>query len=416
MHAKSKYKELFLLSFICIIIFSFNILLEYLKFIEFKENKHVYYENLSVLQSYTKTNAKGRTYRVLKLQGDDFSFYTTTNIKNDFKRFQSVNLRAINTKITFLDYLSKNLYMPSYNLKLSDDNILPRNKIITYFLNQHTNEKIIEFYGALFFALPISLELRTDVNYYGIAHLIAISGYHISLIFSLFFLAFSPIYSFFQKRYFPYRNARLDLSMIVFVFLFFYAYLIGFVPSYIRSLVMALWVFYLLAKDVKIINFVNLFFSVLICVALFPQLLFSVGFLFSVMGVFFIFLYVHHFYLYSNHTLSIVLLNIWTFFAMIIPVLCYFPLISFQQLLSLPLIVVFTFFYPLVLFLHIFNIGDLLDNILLLFFDFKIYATNLKLPLWVLLGYIILSLVSIRYKYIAIICVALNLFPFFVLI
>ena len=414
------YKEFFVLFVLCIFIFAFNLSLEWLKFKDFKEQKHQALENVRVLQSYEKTSKKGRKYRVLKLQSEDFSFYTTTKLENDIRRHQALNLRVINTGVKFKDYVSKSFYMPSYDFNVTSPETTPRNAIISYFLSQHSDEKIVEFYGALFFALPVSLELRTDVNFYGIAHLIAISGYHIALIFSLAFFVLMPLYTFFQRRYFPYRNARFELSVIIFVFLLCYAYLLGFVPSYIRSLVMALWGFYLLIKNVKILSFINLFFSVLFCLALFPQLLFSVGFLFSVMGVFFIFLYLHHFGkafsrgFWGNFG-NVICLNIWTFFAMIMPVLYFFPLVSMQQILAIILSAAFVVFYPVALLLHLVGFGSLLDTPLLEFFNFKLYGTDMKIPLWLLLTYTGVALASIFSKRLALLCVILNLVPFILL-
>lgn len=98
---------------------------------------------------------------------------------------------------------------------------------------------------------------------------------------------------------------------------------------------MAFWVFYLLCKNIKIINFVTLFCSTLLCISLYPRLLFSIGFLFSILGVFYIFLYMHHFANKFNNLINIILLNIWTFFAMVLPVLYFFPLISYQQILGI---------------------------------------------------------------------------------
>ncbi|ETJ82416.1 hypothetical protein X908_04200 [Campylobacter jejuni subsp. jejuni 81-176-DRH212] len=76
---------------------------------------------------------------------------------------------------------------------------------------------------------------------------------------------------------------------------------------------MAFWIFYLLCKNIKIINFVTLFCSILLCISLYPRLLFSIGFLFSILGVFYIFLYMHHFANKFNNLINIILLNIWTF-------------------------------------------------------------------------------------------------------
>lgn len=414
------YKEFFALFAVCVGVFIFNLSLEWMKFRDFKEHKHIFLENVRVLQSYEKTRKSGKTYRVLKLESGEFSFYTTTKSENNISRHQHLNLRAITTSVGFKDFLSKSFYMPSYDFNVTQPSTTPRNAIMRYFLAQHEDAKIIEFYGALFFALPVSLQLRTDVNFYGIAHLIAISGYHIALIFSLAFFLLMPLYSFFQRRFFPYRNARFDISVIIFIFLLFYAYLIGFVPSYIRSLVMALWGFYLLAKNVKILSFINLFFSVLFCIALFPQLLFSVGFLFSVMGVFFIFLYMHHFARFwrggwGSNLANVIALNVWTFFAMILPVLYFFPLVSAQQILAIPFSAVFVVFYPLVLILHIVGFGGLLDVPLIYFFNFKLYGTDISIPLWLLIAYIVASLAGIFSRKLAICLVCLNLIPFIML-
>lgn len=414
MKFSQKHKEFFTLTTFCLFVFAFNLLYEYLCFIDFKENKHKLLENALVLQSYNKTNEKGRTYGILKLQYKNFNFYTTSKKDNNTSRYELLNLRVINSSVNFKDFLSKNFYMPSYDLNTST-NTYKQNPIITYFLKQHKDEKIKEFYGALFFALPVSLELRTDVNYYGIAHLIAISGYHIGLIFSFLFFILYPFYSFLQKRYFPYRNLRLDISVLIFIFLFCYAYLIGFVPSFIRSLVMALFAFYLLLKNIRLLNYSTLFFSILICIALFPQLLFSVGFFFSIFGVFFIFLYMNHFSKFFSNFTNVVLLNLWTFFAMIVPVLYFFPLISLQQLLCIPLSVLFVVFYPLVLCLHILNFGYILDGLLLDFFSIKFYAKNISINFYIFISYVCLSLLSMRFTYLAFFVVLANVVPFILL-
>ena len=409
-----KYKEFFILFFFCIFVFCFSLFYEYMSFLNFKESKHRYLEDVLVLQSYEKQNKKGRAYTVLKLSYDDFSFYTSTYKDNNISRYDKLNLRVINTNVSFKDYLSKNFYMPSYDINLSE-NTYNENFIISYFLSQHKDEKIKEFYGALFFALPISLELRTDVNYYGIAHLIAISGYHIGLIFSLCFFLLCPLYSFFQKRYFPYRNLKFDLSVLIFSFLLAYAYLIGFVPSYIRSLVMALFAFYLLAKNINLLNYSTLFFAILICISLFPQLLFSVGFFFSIYGVFFIFLYMNHFSKFFSNFINVILLNLWTFFAMITPVLYFFPLVSLQQLLCIPLSVVFFVFYPFVFFFFIVDFGYLLDTLLSYFFSIKFYAKDINVNFYIFISYILLSLLSIRFASLSLFLVFVNILPFILL-
>lgn len=406
-----EFRYLFLFGFI---VFVFNIFLEYNHFLIFKEQKHKLIENALLLQYYPKHNKNNKKYWVLKLKTKDFVLYSTSFKDLNLSKNQLLNLKIITSNISFKDYLKKSFYVPSYSFEISG--YFKNNAIVSYFLNQHTNEKVQEFYGALFFALPISSELRKDVNHYGIAHLIAISGYHIALLFTLVFFILTPLYSFFQKRYFPYRSLRLDLSVFIFILLFAYAYLIGFVPSYIRSLIMALWAFYLLCKNIKILSFFTLFISIYLCIALYPRLLLSVGFLFSCLGVFYIFLYLQYFSKFFHNLLNIVLLNIWTFFCMIIPVLYFFPLISYQQFLAIILSGIFIVFYPLVLCLHFVAHGNLLDPVLIDFLNLKFYAIDIKIPTWILISYLVLSFMAMRYKILALLCVFANFIPFVLIV
>lgn len=407
-----KYKEFLILFSFCVILFLINISLEYKNFLIFKEQKHIFIENALVLKAYEK-NKNNKIYKILLLKYKDFKIYTSVSKNFKISKNQIINLFIINKNINFISYLSKNFYTPSYKIQIT--NKKEENKIINYFLNQHQNEKIKQLYGALFFALPISTELRNDINHYGISHLIAISGYHISLIFAILFFILKPFYSFLQIRYFPYRNLKLDLSVFIFVFLFIYAYFIGFVPSFIRALIMSLYIFYMLIKNIKIISFINLLNIICICIALFPNLLFSIGFLLSILGVFYIYLYLHHFYKNFNLLTNIFFLNIWVFFMMIIPVLYFFPLISFQQLFGIFISFIFNIFYPLSLFLHILNFGNLFDDLSNVLLNFKMHSENLSLPISVFLSYILLSIISIFSKKLALFCAFSNFLCFVIL-
>ncbi len=405
-----KNKDFIFLFFACLSVFIFNLGVEFKNYLEFKESKHHFIENASLLQISTKTNKNGKKYFVLKLKSKDFSFYTTSYKDLNLSTNSSLDLWIISKDLGFKDYLAKSFYVPSYSIKIKQNK--EEKALVSYFLNQHEEGKIKEFYGALFFAKSVSKELRNDVNHYGIAHLIAISGYHIGLLFTLVFFILAPLYSFFQKRFFPYRNLKLDLSVLIFAFLVLYGYFIGFVPSFVRSLIMAFFGFYLLSKNIKILSFTSLFFSICIAISFFPQLLFSVGFLFSVLGVFYIFLYLHHFAKYFNAFLNVLFLNFWTFFAMVLPVLYFFPLISYQQILGVFLSIIFVAFYPLVLFLHIINCGAVLDEVLLEFFEIKFYSSIIKLDSWLFFAYLALSLLSIRFAILALFCVLSNLLAF----
>ena len=152
-----------------------------------------------------------------------------------------------------------------------------------------------ELYKTLLFATPISKELREDVQKWGISHLIAISGYNVGVISFLLFFLFKPIYQWFQSRYFPYRNATFDLTLLVIGVLIGYMVVIDFVPSFVRAVVMSCVGFLLFSRGIKLASFELLALCVVLILAWMPTLLFSLSLWFSVAGVFYLFLWLHHF-------------------------------------------------------------------------------------------------------------------------
>lgn len=394
---------------ILIIILSMLFCLQtHLKFINFQNFLYEDKYEVLVLNNYLKTK-NNRSYYVLSLQYKDIIIYTTTSKKINSNHIL-LNFAA-KEKLSFYEYFKSKFYLPSYNiveLKEFKDNFF-----VNYFLDQHKDEKIKQLYGALFFAKSINKELRNDVNYYGIAHLIAISGYHLGLIYSIFFFIFSIIYKYFQKRFFPYRSIHFDLGIIIFIILALYFYQIGMIASYFRSFIMAILGFYFVIRAIKLLSFLHLLLAFLICVAINPSLIFSVGFFFSCLGVFYIYLFLYHFKI--NNIYMIILLEISVFFAMITPVLYFFPLLSFQQLFGIILTPLFVIFYPLVLFLHIINQGNLLDGILINFLNFKLFAIDFKVDFVFFISYIFLSLLSIFHRYLAIFVISINMIFYFYL-
>ena len=309
--------------------------------------------------------------------------------------------------------------MPSYGVAelryaASEEQIY--DKIFEFIAAQHESEKMTELFTALFLAAPVGKELRGDVNFYGVAHLIAISGYHLGLIFGFLYFIMRPIYRYFQARYFPYRNAKFDLSATIFAVLFCYLALIGFVPSFLRAFLMSLLALFLLARNVRVVSFELLFVVICAAVSLMPSLLFSIGFYFSCMGVFYIYLYLRHFGGRFSNLSNAILLNFWVFSAMILPVLYFFPLVSAQQLAVLPITPLFSLFYPISALLHAFGAGGALDEYLLEFLSWRAKGVNLSVPFWLFLLYNALSLASVKSKILAAVIVPLNLLCFTALV
>lgn len=343
----------------------------------------------TVINQYQKTK-HDKNYTVLKLRSDDgYIFYTTS--KEDLKNlmYDRLRLKIVTKKIEFLD-LFKGFYAPTFYLEVMQKDKL-KEKILNFITSQHKDNLTKELFSALFLAKPISKELRKKVSNLGISHLIAISGFHLGVLFFILYTLLKYPYRFFQDRFFPYRNRRFDLTVFIIAILFFYLYLLGFIPSLVRSYVMLIVGFVLYDRFVKIVSFEVLAVAILLILAFIPSFFFSIGFWFSVSGVFFIYLFLNYFS-HLKEWQTLLFLNLWVYI-MMLPIIHYiFPKFTFLQLLSPLLSIAFILFYPLELFLHLVGMGGVLDEWILKLFDLKSNSYFISTPLWFLLGFLLLSL------------------------
>ncbi len=360
------------------------------------------YKNITTYSLY-KTTAKvlntykkdGENYTVLKLKSDNFSFYTTYKKPLHVKRDDEVKVIFYTDGIDFYNYL-KGFF--AYTKTLHVTKKAQTKSIVKFVENQHKNSTIKELYSALFFATPISKILRENITVWGIAHLVAISGFHLGILSTILYFLLKPTYIFFQDRYFPYRNRSADLAFIVFLILGYYTYFLGITPSVLRAFIMSLIGFFLFSHNIKIISFGTLFFTVCIILILFPHLLFSVAFWLSVSGVFYIFLFLHHF-LKLNKIAIFILLHIWVYFLMLPVVHFAFATFSWYQLFSPFISMLFLLFYPLSMFLHLVGLGELMDSYIVSFLSLHVEVTSLITPMWFFVSYIVLSLLAIRFRF-----------------
>jgi len=389
-------KEIFLFLAFIMILFSANLFFKHKQYEKLSEEKFFRTE-ATVINQYQKTRKSGKTYHVLKLKSVDGYTFITTNYEDirDLKDRQ-VRIGLITDKVTFLDFL-KSFYAPSFDIELLDYQTSVKENLQEKIEAQHQETFAKELFAALFLAKPISKSLRDSVSMLGISHLIAISGYHLSFLFGLLYLIVSKPYSFFQDRHFPYRNRRFDLSVGIIMILFWYVWLLDFTPSLIRSFVMMAFAFFLFHRHIRILSFEVLLVAVLFILALKPPLLFSIGFWFSVSGVFYIYLFLHYFKGW-NKWFIFVFINVWVYFAMIPVVHFIFADFSFWQLLSPLLSIGFGVFYPLEMLLHLVGFGGLLDGMLEKLFAIKGEMIELKTPLWFLALYVFSSILAIFHK------------------
>jgi competence protein ComEC len=265
-------KEIFYTLVVIVALFVISFSYEYYKYKQITTySLHV--TTAKVLSDYQKD---GKNYRILKLKSKDFTFYTTYKKPLHVNRYDELKVIFYTKGIDFYSYL-RGFYASSKSLHVKKKS--EPNRIVNFVENQHTNIKTKELYNALFFAIPISKELREDITKWGIAHLVAISGFHLGILSAILFFILKPIYGFFQDKYFPYRNQMADLALSVFILLGSYTYFIDMTPSVLRAFVMSLVGFFLFSRNIKIISFGTLFFTISIVLILF---------LFRFRGVFYI--------------------------------------------------------------------------------------------------------------------------------
>jgi len=156
--------------------------------------------------------------------------------------------------------------------------------------------------------------------------------------------------------------------------------------------------FFFFSRGIKILSFETLAITILGILAFCPPLFFSLSFWFSVAGVFFLFVFLHHFS-HLNKWLMFILLDIFVFISMIPIVHATFPIFTLLQLTSPLSSIVFIVFYPLGVFLHVINLGGILDNLLLGFLHVKAQSYTLMVEPWILMPYIGISLLAIRFRW-----------------
>ncbi|MDN5073434.1 ComEC/Rec2 family competence protein [Aliarcobacter butzleri] len=367
-----------------------NILLEYGKYLEFIDEE-VFETKVEVLNIYEKDDKD-----ILKLKSSNFEFFTNMPKNEEIKRFDLLNILIVSRNIDFIDYLKGFYTITIYFDELQKEQTF-KDKIIKNIENNHQDEKIIELFNALFLAVPVSKELRDVITAYGIAHVVALSGFHLVVLsFVIYWILYFP-YKFFQDRYFPYRNRKLDILLITIAILFYYLILTDIVPSLLRAFVMFCLGIYLLRSNIKILSYMTLFYTFLIVIAFYPKYIFSIGFWFSIFAVFYIYLFIQYFKNY-NKWLLYIFFNIWMFLIFNPIVHYFFPQTSYEQFYSIPITIFFNFFYPAEIFAHIFGFSNYFDEYLKIFIEHKIYVYEVFTPLYFYILYLLVSFLSIWSK------------------
>ncbi len=379
---------------ICIGIFNLNLYRDYKDYQHYTKNNSLVLE--ATVQLQYKKSKNNHQYFVLKLEDErGHIFYTTSRL--DLKPLEYKKLRIYGrlSQCSFIEFL-KSCYLHTFSLSVLPNKSF-KSPLRSWINSQHSDTNSAILYRALFFGDNINLVWREFSNTTGIAHIIAISGFHLGvlsvMVFFLSFIFYRPL----QKRYFPYRNIFYDLGALVLISMFFYLLLLEFQPSFFRAFLMATLGFIFYYSGVKILSFESLILASSIAIALFPGFLWNIGFILSVFGVFYILLFV-------NHMPKLPLLGYFIVFDCVIFLLMgpivhfYFPYFSPYQFVSIPISIIFGPFFLLVLGLHFLSFGNTFDFIYIWALSHKINYIEFFTPLWLFLLYISLSLLSIKFR------------------
>ena len=392
----STQKEFMLFTLLCLLLIGLHLGVEYRAYKHFIA-KPFYYTQVSVLNAYIKTK-NHRSYQVLKVHSTKGrTFYTTTHQRTSLQH-QNLRLQLFpDAKIGFLDYLGT-FYVKSKIKAQYPKEEGKKEKLLSFVSEQHSTPALQSFYGAIFFATPLLQSVRQKISLLGVSHLVALSGFHLGILWGLVYGVLLLLYRPFQQRYFPYRHALFDVGLVVILLLGVYVWFVGSPPSLLRSYAMMLLGWMVLLLGVRLLSFTFLSMVGLLLLVVFPSLLVSLSFWFSVAGVFYIFLLLRYFKEQHSGLMSLVILPLGIFALMLPVVHGIFGVTTPSQLLSPLLSVLFILFYPFVMVLHLLGWGGLLDGLLLGLFDLPNEGVVSLLSPWMVVAYVGLSLGAIWRK------------------
>lgn len=381
------------LLFLCILLRLGVLYREYEAF----RDKPFYYTHATVLSQSVKSK-NHRRYTVLKLRSDEGMVFYTTTYKKDTLLAKRLRIQMFPGEyITYWDYLGT-FYVKSRIKKSEPVSRSVKNRLLQKVASQHEEGQTASLYNAIFFATPLEKSLREKINMLGISHLVALSGFHLGILWGLVYGSLLIGYKPLQQRFFPYRHALFDIGVLAMSVLGLYVWFVDFPPSLIRAYAMVFAGWLMLLCGVELLSFTFLATIGLLLIALFPSLLVSIGFWLSVSGVFYIYLLLHYTNRLNKWVVTLVVIPLGVFVLMLPVIHAIFGTTTTYQLLSPLLSLLFVPFYPLMILLHLFDIGATLDKELMWLFNLPKGSYDAELPIPLLVLYLIFSFAAIRYK------------------
>ena len=187
-------KEFFVVVSIFVLLLFLRLSFIYYEYKDFSE-KEFYFTHVEVLQQYKKSK-NGKTYTILRVYSKelDLNFFTRT-YRDEVFLGKGLRLKLFPDKnMNFFDYLRSSFISSRINSVYE----LPKSfksSLLEKIASQHQDKQIIDFYQAIFLATPLQKELRKQVSILGVSHLIALSGFHLGILWGVLFFLFRPLYT-----------------------------------------------------------------------------------------------------------------------------------------------------------------------------------------------------------------------------
>jgi len=387
----TKKRDFFLFALTSLAILLISFFIEYRNYKEFTRFDSALVE-ATVLMQYTKTK-NDKTYQILKLKSDEgLTFHTTSKKSLQDVKGKKLELEIFIKKVGFYEYLTQ--FFANSKLIQIKENTAPKQKVNDFISDAHESKSIANVYQALYTNESVDKDIQNAFSNLGVSHIVAISGFHLGILSALLYFLLRPIYRFFQDKFFPYRNSKIDLFIIVVSVLFAYMLFLDSPPSLVRSFGMFVVGFVLYDRGVEVFSMQTLLVTILLLLAFFPRLSFSLGFWLSAGGVFYIFLFLIHFKSWSVFW-QLMGISVLVYLFMLPVSLFIFQNFSIYHPFSIILAILFTPFYPLSIILHLIGFGDFSDSFLKWLLVLGEDGAKVELNLYLFLLHVALSFAAI---------------------
>ncbi|NPA28175.1 MAG: hypothetical protein GXN91_03910, partial [Epsilonproteobacteria bacterium] len=228
-------KEFLAVSLFLISIISFRLYFLYQDYKSLKNLDGYYYTTAQIVKVYP---AKYGNF-LFKLKSlDNLDFYLYSSFEPPPNRFDWVRVKIRPKEdTTFLDYL-RGFFAKGIILYKVEPGFNVKRFFKVWIDKQHQDDSLKSFYHAIFLADPLDRELREKISNLGVSHLVAMSGFHLGILWMIIYGILYFPYRFLQTRFFPWRYRTIDLGIITLLILAFFVLLVGAPAAIIRAYIM----------------------------------------------------------------------------------------------------------------------------------------------------------------------------------